>query len=42
MEAENNLHDHPMIREAIGYRVTTIDEAISITLAVLLPHADAQ
>jgi len=38
MEAEGNPHDHPMIRQAIDYRVTTLREAIAITRAILLPH----
>lgn len=35
---DGNLHDHPMIREAIGYRVPTLDHAIAVTQAILLPH----
>lgn len=38
MEAEGNLHDHPMVRAAIDYRVTTLAEGIAITKAILLPH----
>lgn len=37
MEETNNLHDHPMVRAAIDYRVTSLDQAIAITAAVLLP-----
>ena len=33
----DNPHDHGMICEAIGFRVPTIDEAVEITKAVLLP-----
>jgi nucleoside 2-deoxyribosyltransferase len=39
MEPAGNLHDHAMIREAIGFRVTTLDEAIEVARAVLLPHS---
>jgi nucleoside 2-deoxyribosyltransferase len=39
MEKSNNLHDHPMIREAIGYRTESVDEAIAITRAILLHNA---
>jgi nucleoside 2-deoxyribosyltransferase len=39
MERNNNLHDHPMIREAIGYRTDSMNEAIAITRAVLLHDA---
>lgn len=31
MEPSGNLHDHPMIREAIGYRVTNLGEAVAVT-----------
>ncbi len=35
MEASGNLHDHPMIREAAGYRVETVDEGITLANALL-------
>lgn len=35
MEEQGNLHDHVMVREAITYRVKTIDEAI-VTAKILL------
>jgi len=35
MEAEGNLHDHPMIREAAGYRVETLSEGIALANALL-------
>ena len=35
MEPEGNPHDHGMINEALGYRVTSLDEAIAITRAIL-------
>lgn len=37
MESENNPHEHGMIREAIGFRVETVDEAINVVRAILLP-----
>ena len=37
MENTNNLHDHPMIREAIGYRTDSMARAIEIVRAVMLP-----
>ncbi len=40
MEPKGNLHDHAMIREAIGFRVTSLDEAIEVAKAVLLPNKD--
>lgn len=30
-------HDHPMIREAVGYRVSTLTEAAGVIEALLLP-----
>lgn len=30
-------HDHPMIREAVGFRVRTLDEAAAVVEALLLP-----
>ena len=38
MEKEGNPHDHGMIREAIGFRVETIQEAIDVVNAILLPE----
>lgn len=38
MEEHGNVHDHPMVREAIDYRVTTLAEGIAIAKAILLPH----
>ena len=35
MEAEGNLHDHPMIRDAAGYRVTTVEEGVALANALL-------
>ena len=37
IEPNGNPHDHPMIREAIGYRVEELDHAIHVVRAVLLP-----
>lgn len=33
----DNVHNHPMVREAAGYIVSTLDEAIKIAIAVLSP-----
>lgn len=33
-----NPHDHPMIREAIGWRVKTLEEAVHCVKSVLLPQ----
>ncbi len=38
MEEEGNLHEHSMIREATGFRVSTIDEAILIANAILTDY----
>lgn len=37
IEKEGNKHSHPMINEAIGFRVETLDEAVKTALAVLWP-----
>lgn len=34
---QNNIHYHGMIRECVGYIVPTLDQAIDIVRAVLLP-----
>lgn len=35
MEEKGNIHDHSMIREAIGFRVTNVDDAIKTADMVL-------
>ena len=37
MEPSGNVHEHPMIREAIGFRVQTLEEGIVAARAILLP-----
>ena len=32
-----NIHEHGMLEELIGYRVSTLDEAIEIVKAILIP-----
>jgi len=34
---KDNLHSHPMLREAAGFIVSDLDEAITIAIAVLSP-----
>lgn len=34
---DGSVHDHPMIREAIGFRVKTVMEAAQLTRSILLP-----
>lgn len=36
MESEGNPHDHAMINECSGYRVTTLEEAIRIIKSILV------
>lgn len=36
MEKEGNPHDHPMITEAVGFRVETLDEAVDVALKILI------
>lgn len=35
MEDEGNPHDHPMITESVGFRLTTLDEGLEIAKAIL-------
>lgn len=37
IEKENNVHDHPMIRDSVGFRVDNLDEALWLTKVILLP-----
>jgi len=37
MEPSGNLHEHPMIAEAIGFRVASLDEAVDILEVLLMP-----
>lgn len=37
MEKSGNLHEHGMIREMCGFQVETLEEAIGVVKAVLLP-----
>lgn len=32
---DDNVHDHPMIRECIGFRVATLDEAVECAIKIL-------
>jgi nucleoside 2-deoxyribosyltransferase len=36
MEKSGNLHEHPMINEALTYRVDSLEEGIILTRSVLL------
>ena len=36
MEEKDNPHDHAMIRETIGFRVTNVKEAIELAKAILI------
>ena len=37
MEPEGNLHDHAMLREAICFRVPTMEEAVAILKTLFIP-----
>jgi nucleoside 2-deoxyribosyltransferase len=41
MEKENNLHDHPMIREAVGFHTDNLNYGIDLTASILLPDNSA-
>lgn len=34
MEAEGNVHEHAMVNECVGLRVTTLEEAIAVIIAM--------
>jgi nucleoside 2-deoxyribosyltransferase len=36
-EKEGNIHEHSMIRSVVGFRTTTLEQAIIVIRAVLLP-----
>lgn len=38
IEEEGNPHEHPMIREAFGFRVKTLEEAAHVVNVVLWPE----
>ncbi len=38
IEDEGNIHDHPMMNEAFGYRVNNIEDALTIAVGFLLPR----
>jgi nucleoside 2-deoxyribosyltransferase len=43
LEPQGNLHDHPMIREAIGFRVADEQQAARVALSLLnLPNGSEQ
>lgn len=37
MEAEGNIHEHSMLREACAFRVDNLDDGLHITVAILAP-----
>lgn len=37
LEKAGNLHDHPMIRRTIGFRVESVEDGIAVVKALLLP-----
>lgn len=37
MEKEGNVHEHPMVREAVGFRVQTLEEGLTVLNYVLNP-----
>lgn len=37
IEDDGNLHEHPMLAEYAAFRASTLDDAIDITRAILLP-----
>lgn len=41
MEREGNIHEHPMVRESVGFRVETLDAGISVLDRILNPFPGA-
>ncbi len=41
IEPEGNPHEHMMVSEGIGFRVTSVEEGLHILKAILLPDARA-
>jgi len=41
MEPEGNLHDHPMVREAVGFRVPTLEEGLAVLRYIINPSQEA-
>ena len=39
MEAEGNIHEHSMLREACAFRVETLKDALHVVTAILAPGA---
>jgi nucleoside 2-deoxyribosyltransferase len=37
IEPAGNLHDHPMVREAIGFRTRSVADAVEVVRSVLTP-----
>jgi hypothetical protein len=37
IEPSGNLHEHAMIRDSVGFRVATLEEAVWLTKVILLP-----
>ena len=42
IEPEGNVHEHPMVREALGYRLPTLDAAIAVVQAILLSQVEGR
>ena len=38
MEPSGNPHDYLMIREAIGFRVTKLEDAAAVAMSILFPN----
>jgi nucleoside 2-deoxyribosyltransferase len=36
MERSGNVHDHPMMREAFGFRVETLEQGVGVVRSILL------
>ena len=41
IEPQGNVHEHAMLSEAIGFRVSSLEEGIAVCTAILDPHVGA-
>jgi nucleoside 2-deoxyribosyltransferase len=40
MEKEGNIHEHPMIKDSVGFHVYTLEAGVDLVKTILLPYRD--
>jgi nucleoside 2-deoxyribosyltransferase len=40
MDPKGDPHDHPMVREAVGFRVESLEQAAAVAASILGPYGD--